>query len=94
MMLRKIDKMHQMFGEDKDHKCKDCCHFIRERYRGKTYSKCKIYGQSNSEATDMAGRNTACGLYNRPYEGDVDIYTIRDTQRQNEPLEGQMSLFE
>jgi hypothetical protein len=93
-MLRKIDKMHQMFGEDKDHKCKDCCHLIREEYHGRNYFKCEVYGQSNSEATDWRLSYTACGLCNRPYDGDIEIYTIRDTQRQNEPLEGQMSLFD
>ena len=92
-MLRKIERMHQLFGVCEEHKCKECCHFKKEKFHDKNYRKCLIYGDSHSQSTDWVGKYTACGLYNKPYEGDVEIYTIRDTQRQNEPLEGQMSLF-
>ena len=93
-MLRKIQLMHQMFGISEQNKCKDCCHFITERYRGKNYHKCKIYGQTNSEASDFRCSYTACGLYNRPYDGDVEIISIRPKKDAEEPIEGQMRLFE
>ncbi|MBR3646203.1 MAG: hypothetical protein IKN54_07265 [Lachnospiraceae bacterium] len=93
-MLRKIDRMHQLFGISEQHKCKDCEHLIRETYRGRNYFKCSVYGQSNSEATDWRLSYTACGLHNRPYDGDMEIISIRPAKEPDKPLEGQIGIFD
>ena len=67
--LTKIDAMHYRFGEDTEHRCKDCSNFTRYRYHDYMYSKCAVYGDSRSSATDWNGRNTACGKFNMPYKG-------------------------
>lgn len=89
-ILKKIEEMHSRFGTA-DGKCKDCSNFRRYNYRGKGYSKCRAYGISLSAATDWNGRNTACGLFNKDYNG-TPIYK-RHVVR-NEPEDNQMSLME
>lgn len=88
-MTRKIERMHELFGRDDEHKCKDCYHLQGGQNQ---YRKCEIYGHSASEATDWALRWTACGLFNREYRGDVSIVRLQRTERKEEQIEGQMSL--
>lgn len=60
--LRKIDAMHSLFGKSPGKKCISCPHLLRHRWNDRTYFKCEMYGDSNSEATDWALSWTACGL--------------------------------
>ena len=59
--LRKIDAMHNLFGESPGKKCRDCPHLFRRTY-DRTYFKCEVYGASCSAATDWAQSWNACGL--------------------------------
>lgn len=59
--LRKIDAMHNLFGESPGKKCRDCPHLFRRTY-DRTYFKCEVYGASCSAATDWAQGWNACGL--------------------------------
>lgn len=93
-MLKKIDRMQALFGESKGNKCKDCCHFHREQHRDRYYRKCLIYGDTQSEASDWAGKYDACGLYNKPYEGDIEIISLRQSDKHTEPIKGQLNLFD
>ena len=93
---KKIDLMHRMFGEAEG-KCVGCRHFVRYTYRDRTYSKCKYYGMSHSEATDWSGRNQACGLINRKFSELTrsEILIARGTQARkelDENIPGQMTL--
>lgn len=97
MATRKIDLMHQLFGKT-EQLCKDCDHFLRERYRDKAYRKCEVYGVTSSEASDWNASYQACGLFNRPYpyEGNPIIRYVtpdRKAEADNEPLEGQLDLL-
>lgn len=90
-MQRKIDKMHSMFGIKQGSICKDCKHLkggLNE------YRKCRIYGVSASEATDWCLKYTACGLYNKDYKGDVPIVRLNSSDKTEEQIPGQMSLFD
>lgn len=89
-ILKKIEEMHLRFGKE-DGKCGDCSNFRRYRYHGKGYSKCRIYGVSLSAATDWSGRNQACGMLNKDYNG-TPIYKRHIVR--NEPEDNQMSLME
>lgn len=94
IQVKKIDEMHLRFGiylNMPPNKCKDCSNFRRYHYRGKTYSKCVVYGESNSQATDWNGRNVACGMFNKDYNG-TPIYMRHF--RKDIPLDGQISLME
>ena len=93
MLKLKIDKMHSLFGEIKDHKCKECCHYKTETYHGKSYRKCVCYGQSNSEATDWKASYTACGLFNQPWDGDIEIYKTTAIKAEEKPIKGQITMF-
>ena len=95
MTLRKIDLMHKLFGELPDRKCKDCQH-LESYTANRKYYKCGIYGNTSSEASDWRLKWTACGMI------DVHIYTgvpiIKQVRLLNwkpeEPMEGQVSLFD
>ena len=93
-MLRKIYKMHQLFGTIKDHSCKECCHLKRYTYRDKSYRKCECYGISNSSATDWTCSYTACGLFNQPWEDGIEIYKCGIVKDVEKPLKGQISIFD
>ena len=98
MALRKLDLMHRLFGRCEGHICGECKNFACHTYHSKRYRKCKVYGETNSEASDWARRWTACGMFNQPYDG----FPIIERKRQggynakvlivDEPLDGQISL--
>ena len=96
MALRKIDLMHNLFGKVEQLKCRDCSNLITGRYHDKTLRKCKVYGLTHSEASDWALKYSACGLFNKEYNGPEIIKRLRShSRRQHEdvsPLEGQMEM--
>lgn len=95
---KKITAMWDEFGMLKAHYCSDCCHLVKITHRGRNYYKCKIYGRSNSVATDWAKSWTACRMWNVLGIRKENIY--RDLRRptkalkDDEPLEGQISMWE
>ena len=64
-MIRKIEAMHRIYGTGCG-KCKDCPHIVR-KVLDRTYYKCLVYGDSNSEATDWRLKYPACGLIDKPF---------------------------
>ena len=85
-MKKKISLMHEIFGENPIYKCKNCIHL---KHYG--YYKCECYGFSSSNATDWALSYTACGLFNKPYDGEKVFKRVR---QKDAPFEGQISLFD
>lgn len=76
--VRKIHKMYEVFGRCPGfHICKECSNFCSFRYHDKSYRKCKVYGVTNSEATDWAGRNEACGMFNKEWKNDPIIELVK-----------------
>ena len=92
---RKWNRMQEKFGQSAAGVCRDCEHFVRYVHHCRTYSKCKVYGISASEATDWKGGAKACGLYpGKPYNGGA---IVRERERKKKPPEnipGQLDLFE
>ncbi len=93
MTIRKIDLMHREFGVSPGHKCKTCQQFWRGRYHDYMYSKCKVYGMTNSEASDWSSRNIACGMYNHAYNGGDIIRLVRGYPVPPDEIAGQETLF-
>lgn len=92
-MLKKIDRMHDLFGKSPGNQCRKCFHLIGGVNE---YRKCAVYGQSVSEATDWRLSYPACGLWNKPVPKGMDIPVVRlNIGARNEELQvpGQMSLF-
>lgn len=91
-MAKKIDRMYQYFGHGEG-KCGDCsnlCTYTASR----TWYKCKVYGESNSEATDWAKKWQACGMKNKDPTGITPIVKLRESRKkEDEQCEGQISLF-
>ena len=67
MTARKIEAMHAMYGVEPGEKCRDCCNF-GSYTQSRTWYKCVAYGDSHGASTDWAGRYTACGLFDIPFE--------------------------
>ena len=92
---KKIDLMHEMFGEDPEHKCADCENLISHT-ASKKWHKCSCYGNTSSEATDWRLKYTACGLFNMPYKGtpiiEVKKHMPRADTSETYKCEGQMSI--
>lgn len=95
MTLRKIDLMHNQFGFSPGHKCKECSNFSRNKYHDYAYSKCAVYGCTQSAASDWSGRYDACGMFNKEYNGGDIIRMVRPSRNSiiNEPLKGQIDIF-
>jgi len=95
MNPRKLSLMHQMFGKNESHTCGECSNLISGRYRDRTYRKCKVYGQTNSEASDWAKRWTACGMFCTEYDGRPIIELVRrggSRKLVDAPIDGQIGL--
>ena len=94
MALRKIDLMHRHFGKTDGHCCRECSNLTEGNWGHK---KCRVYGNTSSEASDWAKRWQACGMFNKPYTGGPIIQLVKRSsnkppQAPEEPLEGQMTL--
>jgi hypothetical protein len=88
---RKIDAMHQYYGYG-DGCCQDCPHFV-EKLWDRKYFKCKVYGDSNSEATDWRKGYVACGLIDMPFpEGERRVVDRIVYHKETEQLPGQISI--
>lgn len=90
--LRKIELMHRQFGVIEGKTCGQCSNLTEHRY-DKLYRKCKIYGETSSEASDWAKSWTACGLFGKEYSGAqmIRIVTRGKCNKQAE-LPGQIGL--
>lgn len=92
MADRKIDAMHKHYGFGAG-RCENCPHFQKKVF-SRTYHKCLVYGDSNSEATDWRCGYPACGLIDKPFpEGDTRIVKLIIAQKKDdEPLPGQIAM--
>lgn len=91
--MRKLELMHSLFGIDSEHKCKECSNLTSREY---TFKKCKVYGRSDSEATDWCLKYEACGMFNKEYSETPikDLKKHYPREVDNTPMEGQIDLFD
>ena len=94
MALRKQQLMYKQFGMCEGHACGECSNLVEGNWGHK---KCKVYGNTSSEASDWAKRWLACGMFNKIYTGGPIIELVRPVRKQTaltieEPLEGQLKL--
>lgn len=66
---RKIELMHRIFGCCEGHVCGECNNLVRVRANDTPLRKCSVYGLTHSEASDWVLRYTACGMFNKHYDG-------------------------
>ena len=97
MALKKIDLMHRTFGKCEGHTCGECSNLIEQPCNKRIYRKCKVYGVTDSGASDWAKRWQGCGLFNKPWEGRTIMWLVRPTRTDKEeaqriPLDGQISM--
>ena len=97
--LRKIELMHRQFGVIEGKTCGECSNLTEHRY-DKLYRKCKVYGETSSEASDWAMRWKACGMFGREEtrqmvsDGEKSRFFrgIGPEAQPEEPLEGQIEM--
>lgn len=58
----KYKRMQELHGELRGFQCKGCKHCVAYGYN-RTYYKCDLWIISNSEATDIRLKDTACKKY-------------------------------
>ena len=98
-MLRKIDKMHYLFGKS-DGKCKNCEHYKhwgKNQVCASALRKCEVYGTTPSEASDWKAGYEACGLFpnkENPYGRDIIELRIGAEKKTEEQIDGQLNLFD
>lgn len=97
MALRKIALMHRVFGICEGHACRECSNLIHVRANDRPLTKCKVYGETSSEASDWTQRWQACGMFNKPWGGNPIMRLVRPTRTDKKeeqliPLEGQMTM--
>ena len=97
MALRKIDLMHRQFGKCEGHACRECSNLIHVRAGDRPLTKCKVYGETSSEASDWTQRWQACGMFNKQWDKGPIIRLVRPERTKQEdaqrvPLDGQMSM--
>lgn len=47
----KAEHLYRQFGKCEGHTCRECMHFRRHEY-ARTYFKCRVFGDTGSNATD------------------------------------------
>lgn len=96
MAMRKIALMHRLFGVCEGRTCRECSNFVKGKYHDRTLCKCKVYGMTQSEASDWTGRWQACGAFNRTINrGPVIREVVPDRMQketENAPLDGQLRM--
>ena len=60
---RRYKRMQELFGTVSGKTCKTCRHLLIRDYHGRRYFKCELWIVSDSQATDIRLRDTACGKY-------------------------------
>lgn len=91
--LRKIDRMHDMFGVEVGHTCGECVNIVRYCTKNRTFRKCAVYGITMSKASDWSKGWTACKMFGHKYSGRPVIEIATQTKEPDIPLEGQTDLF-
>ena len=93
-MRNDIQVMYAKFGklDSLGWICKDCMN-LRTHFYGRSYHKCCVYGESNSQATDWNVGNIACGMFNRKYNGVPVIELLKHSKKQDAQIDGQVSIF-
>lgn len=97
MAIRKQQLMYKQFGMCEGHLCGECSNLMSVRANDRPLHKCRVYGNTSSEASDWAKRWLACGMFNKTYTGGPIIELVRPVRKQTgltieEPLEGQVTL--
>ena len=60
---RRYKRMQELHGTITGKTCKTCEHLLVRNYHGRIYLKCEMWVISNSQATDIRMKDTACGMY-------------------------------
>jgi len=90
---QKIIRMYRHFGESQSGlKCKDCSNLIKVERGNHRVSKCLVYGDTFSEASDWKRSHMACGMINHEYDGRPIIEICEPRHKADEQIEGQMVL--
>ena len=69
---KRYKTMQAQFGIKEGYRCKTCKHCELHRYRGRSYYKCALWHQSNSSATDIRVKATACNRYEEATDETAD----------------------
>ena len=92
---QKISRMYKYFGKSgSGKKCKDCSNLIKVERGNHRVSKCIVYGNTYSEASDWKRSHYACGMINHEYDGRPIIEICEPRHKAVVQIEGQMVLFE
>ena len=95
MAIRKNQLMYKQFGMCDGHICGQCRNLIAVCANDRPLHKCRVYGNTRSEASDWAKRWLACGMFNKSYTGRPIIELVqrgkRPPEAPEEPLEGQIT---
>lgn len=91
---RKIGRMQTEFGTNAKHDCGSCDNCIIIEGHDRNYTKCVIYGVTQSSATDWVQKWTACGMYNKSWTGPkmMNVFNSRRS-KSDVQCDGQMKLF-
>lgn len=97
MAPRKIELMYRLFGKTEGHTCRECSNLVKYHANDRPVSKCKIYGETSSEASDWVQRYQACGMFNKPWKDKPIIRLVRPSRKEREeqasaPIEGQLNI--
>lgn len=92
--MKKIQAMYKCGGgTDYRHTCHECKNCLRIQKGGRKVYKCRIYGESNSAASDWKASYIACRWFDRVYLGPP-IMRMSEQKNHREEIQGQISMFD
>jgi hypothetical protein len=89
--------MYRLFGKTEGHACRECSNLVKVRVSDRPLTKCKVYGETPSEASDWVQRYQACGMFNKPWDKQPIIRQVKpirtkQDEAQRLPLDGQITM--
>lgn len=92
--MNKINAMYKVFGTDYRHTCYECNYCQKHQKGSRSIYKCKIYGNTDSSASDWKASNIACKCFNKDYSGAPIIELVKHQPREDQTIEGQITIEE
>lgn len=91
MASKKIELMHDRYGQRPEHTCGECCNFKQHRFVSGTY-KCMVYGSSSESETNWRRRYVACGHFNKLPKPGSDPVSVDKVPDSSLLISGQTSM--
>lgn len=93
-IMRKISAMYEWSGgTDYRHTCYECNNCSKIKKGSRSVFKCRVYGNTDSDASDWKASYIACRHFDKPVPA-VPVIRITKREQDAQEIEGQLNIEE